>query len=80
MAKRNHGKTASGKPITEELVREFRGKAEAGFERARRLYKEWPFFRALVDNAQLALVRAGPERRVGIVEHGQRPVHARSRP
>ena len=32
MAKRNDGKTASGKPITDELVRELSGKAEAGFD------------------------------------------------
>lgn len=29
-----------------------------GLERVRDLYREWPFFRALVDNAQLALARA----------------------
>jgi phosphoenolpyruvate carboxylase len=32
-----------------------------GPEVARRLYAEWPFFRALVDNAQLALARADIE-------------------
>ncbi|MBX3471709.1 MAG: phosphoenolpyruvate carboxylase [Planctomycetes bacterium] len=32
--------------------------AAEGPERARALYREWPFFRALVDNAQLALARA----------------------
>ncbi|MCO5171866.1 MAG: phosphoenolpyruvate carboxylase [Planctomycetes bacterium] len=31
---------------------------DEGLERARALYGEWPFFRALVDNAQLALARA----------------------
>ncbi len=32
--------------------------AAEGIERARSLYAAWPFFRALIDNAQLALVRA----------------------
>lgn len=32
--------------------------AEEGLEGARRLYATWPFFHALVDNAQLALARA----------------------
>ncbi len=31
---------------------------EHGVERAREMYASWPFFRALVDNARLALVRA----------------------
>jgi phosphoenolpyruvate carboxylase len=31
---------------------------EQGPERAREMYRTWPFFRALVDNARLALVRA----------------------
>jgi phosphoenolpyruvate carboxylase len=31
---------------------------ETGLERCRKLYRDWPFFRALVDNAQLALGRA----------------------
>ncbi len=29
-----------------------------GLERARELYRDWPFFRALINNAQLALTRA----------------------
>jgi phosphoenolpyruvate carboxylase len=32
--------------------------AEKGIEYIRTLYTEWPFFRVLIDNAQLALVRA----------------------
>ncbi|MCL2448291.1 MAG: phosphoenolpyruvate carboxylase [Polyangiaceae bacterium] len=32
--------------------------AEHGIEYIRKLYTEWPFFRVLIDNAQLALVRA----------------------
>jgi phosphoenolpyruvate carboxylase len=32
--------------------------AEEGIARARELYATWPFFRALVDNAQLSLTRA----------------------
>jgi hypothetical protein len=32
MAKKAHGKTASGKPITEELVEELAHKAEAGYD------------------------------------------------
>ncbi|HTM21318.1 MAG TPA: phosphoenolpyruvate carboxylase, partial [Kofleriaceae bacterium] len=32
--------------------------ADAGLDRARQLYRDWPFFRALVNNAQLALARA----------------------
>jgi phosphoenolpyruvate carboxylase len=31
---------------------------EHGLERAREMYAEWPFFRALLDNGRLALVRA----------------------
>ncbi len=32
--------------------------ADEGIDRARQLYREWPFFRALINNAQLALARA----------------------
>ena len=32
MAKRSYGKTASGKPITDELVNELAEKAEAGYD------------------------------------------------
>jgi phosphoenolpyruvate carboxylase len=32
-----------------------------GLDRARSLYRDWPFFRALIDNAQLALARADIE-------------------
>ena len=32
--------------------------AEAGPERVRALYRDWPFFAALVDNAQVALIRS----------------------
>jgi phosphoenolpyruvate carboxylase len=32
--------------------------AEGGLERAREMYASWPFFHALVDNAQLALARS----------------------
>ena len=31
---------------------------EVGLDSAREMYREWPFFRALLNNAQLALVRA----------------------
>ena len=31
---------------------------DEGIDRARQLYREWPFFRALINNAQLALARA----------------------
>lgn len=30
--KKTHGKTASGVPITDELIKELAGKAEAGFD------------------------------------------------
>ncbi len=33
-------------------------RAQEGVERLRALYRGWPFFRALVDNAQIALIRA----------------------
>jgi phosphoenolpyruvate carboxylase len=39
--------------------------ASGGIEHARRLYEHWPFFRALIDNAQLALVRAD----MAVAEH-----------
>jgi hypothetical protein len=32
MARKKYGKTASGKPITDDLVAELTGKAEAGFD------------------------------------------------
>jgi phosphoenolpyruvate carboxylase len=32
--------------------------AAGGLDRARALYRDWPFFRALINNAQLALARA----------------------
>lgn len=39
--------------------------AQEGIERARQLYREWPFFRALINNAQLALARAD----IDVAEH-----------
>jgi phosphoenolpyruvate carboxylase len=39
--------------------------AAGGLEHAQRLYEHWPFFRALIDNAQLALVRAD----MAVAEH-----------
>jgi phosphoenolpyruvate carboxylase len=42
--------------------------AAEGVERARQLYREWPFFRALINNAQLALARADIE----VAEHYSR--------
>lgn len=37
---------------------EWAQKSEDGWERLRRMYVEWPFFRATVDNAELALAKA----------------------
>jgi phosphoenolpyruvate carboxylase len=35
--------------------------ADEGTERVRALYRDWPFFQALVDNAQIALIRSDIE-------------------
>ncbi|HLU67503.1 MAG TPA: phosphoenolpyruvate carboxylase, partial [Kofleriaceae bacterium] len=39
--------------------------ASEGIDRVRALYREWPFFRAMVDNAQLALARSD----IDVAEH-----------
>jgi hypothetical protein len=72
MAKRNYGKTASGKPITDELVRELSGEAEAGFdveEIVRRRGGRPPMGAAA---ASVESVRLEPELRQALTERARR--------
>ena len=72
MAKKTHGRTASGKPITDELVAELNSKAEAGFdveEIVRRRGGRPPIGSA---PASVESVRLDPELRQALVDRAQR--------
>jgi hypothetical protein len=70
--KRTHGKTASGKPITDELVAELSEKAEAGYdvdETLRRRGGRPPIGSAA---ASVESVRLEPELREALAERAKR--------
>ena len=72
MARKNFGKTAKGKPITDELVAELSQKAEAGFdvdEIVRRRGGRPPMGAAA---ASVESVRLDPELRRALVERARR--------
>jgi hypothetical protein len=72
MARKKYGKTASGKPITEELVAELNQKAEAGFdtnEIVRRRGGRPPMGAAA---ATVESVRLDPELRQALAERARR--------
>ncbi len=71
MAKKTHGKTASGVPITDELVEELAEKAEAGYDVDETLAPPWPptdrFGAASVES-----VRLDPELREALARRARR--------
>lgn len=72
MAKKTHGKTASGIPITDELVAELAGKAEAGYdvdEMLRRRGGRPPIGSAA---ASVESVRLDPELREALTRRAER--------
>jgi len=73
MAKKTHGRTASGVPITDELVTELAEKAEAGYdvdEKLRRRRGGRPPIGS--GAASVESVRLDPELREALVERAQR--------
>ena len=72
MAKKTHGRTASGEPITDELVKKLAGKAEAGYdvdETLRRRGGRPPLGSA---PATVESVRLDPELRDALADRAQR--------
>ena len=72
MAKNIHGKTASGLPVTDELVSELAGKAEAGYDvdvMLRRRGGRPPIGSAA---ASVESVRLDPELREALAERARR--------
>ena len=72
MARKAHGKTASGKPITDELVAELAAQAEAGYdvdETLRRRGGRPPLGSA---PASVESVRLEPELREALLERARR--------
>jgi predicted HicB family RNase H-like nuclease len=72
MVRKSHGKTSSGKPITEDLVTELRRKAEAGFDPdavVRRRGGRPPMGTAA---ATVESVRLDPELREALAERARR--------
>jgi hypothetical protein len=70
--KKTHGRTASGKPITDELVKELAGKAEAGYdvdETLRRRGGRPPIGAA---PASVESVRLDPELRQALARRAER--------
>jgi hypothetical protein len=70
--KKTHGRTASGKPITDELVSELAGKAEAGYdvdETIRRRGGRPPIGSAA---ASVESVRLDPELRDALAQRAER--------
>jgi len=72
MAKKTHGRTASGKPITEELVEQLAGEADAGYdvdETLRRRGGRPPIGSAA---ASVESVRLDPELREALSQRAER--------
>ncbi|MFQ5426873.1 MAG: CopG family transcriptional regulator [Gaiellales bacterium] len=72
MAKRTHGKTASGKPITDELVAELAEQAEKGYDVDEVLHRRGgrpPMGSAA---ASVESVRLDPELREALLRRAQR--------
>jgi predicted HicB family RNase H-like nuclease len=69
MAKKTHGKTASGVPITDELVRGLAAKAEAGYDVDERRRGRPPMGSAA---ARVESVRLDPELQRALAERAER--------
>ena len=72
MTKKKHGKTASGKPITDEMVEELSKKAEAGYDVEETLRRRPG--RPSIGSAPASVesVRLEPELRDALAERAQR--------
>lgn len=70
--KKTHGKTASGKPITDEMVKKLAKKAEAGYDVAETLRRRPG--RPAIGSAPAAVesVRLEPELREALTKRAQR--------
>jgi hypothetical protein len=72
MAKRSYGKTASGKEITEDLVEELAGKAEAGYDVEETLRRRGGRPPIGSGPASVESVRLDPELREALAERAKR--------
>ena len=72
MAKRKYGKTASGKEITDELVEELAGKAEAGYDVEETLRRRGGRPPIGSGPASVESVRLEPELREALAERAER--------
>jgi hypothetical protein len=70
--KRNHGKTASGKEITDELVEKLAGEAEAGYDVDKILRRRAGRPRIGSAPATVESVRLDPELRAALAERAER--------
>lgn len=72
MAKKTHGKTASGKPITDELIDKLAAKAEAGYDVEQTLRRRGG--RPPIGSAAASVesVRLEPELRRALVQRAER--------
>lgn len=72
MAKKTHGRTASGKPITDELVDELADKAEAGYDVEETLRRRGGRPAIGSGPASVESVRLEPELRDALAERARR--------
>ena len=70
--KKTHGRTASGKPITEELVKELADKAEAGYEVDETLRRRGGRPPIGAAAASVESVRLDPELRQALAQRAER--------
>lgn len=78
MAKKTHGKTASGKPITDDLIDKLAKKAEAGFDVEETLRRRPGRPTIGSGPAQVESVRLEPELRNALVRRAKRDHEATS--
>jgi hypothetical protein len=72
MTKKTHGKTASGVPISDELVEELAAKAEAGYDVDETLRRRGGRPRLGSAAASVESVRLDPELREALLKRAQR--------
>lgn len=78
MAKKTHGKTASGKPITDDLIDKLAKKAEAGYDVDETLQRRPGRPRIGSGPAQVESVRLEPELRDALVRRAKQDHEATS--
>lgn len=72
MAKKRHGRTASGKPITDELVEQLAGEAEAGYDVDETLRRRGGRPPIGSGAASVESVRLDPELREALAQRAER--------